>query len=172
MILRITGSLALHQIGIDDAAEMFRVMDSQREHLGRWLPFVPLTRTVGDSRAFIQSVVDGSELGFVMRFAGIYIGTVGFKETAVDNSRTEIGYWMREDYQGRGLMTAAVRELVRFAMEDQGIGEVFIKCAVGNERSRNIPLRLGFTFREVTPRGEYVSDGVFRDVEVYSLKKL
>ena len=72
MILRITGSLALHQIGIDDAAEMFRVMDSQREHLGRWLPFVPLTRTVGDSRAFIQSVVDGSELVFVMRFDGVF----------------------------------------------------------------------------------------------------
>lgn len=171
-ILQITNSLTLQQIGLDDAPEMFRVIDSQREHLGRWLPFVPLQRTVDDSRAFIQSVLDGSELVFAMRYDGIYIGTVGFKETALDNSHTEIGYWMHGDYQGRGLMTASVQELVRFAMEDQGIGEVFIKCAVGNERSRNIPLRLGFTFRQIIPNDEFVSEGVFRDVEVYSLRKL
>lgn len=169
--LRITQSLALHQLRAEDAAEIFHTIDSQREHLGRWLPFVASTRSVDDSRAFIGAMADSGELVFTMRFDGILIGLAGFKETSLDGGHTEIGYWMREDYQGRGLMTSAVRELVRFAMEDQGIGEVFIKCAVGNEKSRNIPLRLGFSFRHIEPNGEVVSEGVFRDVEVYSLRK-
>ncbi len=171
-IIRITPSFVLRELQLDDATAIFRALDTQREHFGRWLPFVATTRTVEDSRAFVQEAVEGPELVFSLRVDDVFIGIAGFKETAIDDSRTEIGYWMREDYQGRGLMTAAVRELVRFAMEEQGIGEVFIKCAVGNERSRNIPLRLGFDFREVQPRGEYVAEGVFRAVEVYSLKKI
>lgn len=170
-ILKITPSFVLHEMQLDDTAEIFHTIDSQREHLGRWLPFVATTLTVDDSRAFVQAVVDSPELVFSMRFDGILIGLVGFKETTFDDSRTEIGYWLREDYQGRGLMTSAVRELIRFAMEEQGIHEVFIKCAVGNERSRNIPLRLGFSFRYIEPAAEFVSEGVFRDVEVYSLRR-
>lgn len=170
-ILRITPSLVLRQLEMDDAPAVFHAIDTQREHFRRWLPFVDATRCVEDSKAFVQSVVDGTELIFSLRHDDMFIGIVGFKETAADNSRTEIGYWMREDYQGRGLMTSAVRELVRFAMEEQGIGEVFIKCAVGNEKSRNIPIRLGFSFRHIEPNGEVVSDGVFRDVEVYSLRR-
>ncbi len=170
-ILRITPSFVLCELQLDDAPAIFRALDSQREYLGRWLPFVATTRTVEDSRAFVQEAVGGPELVFSLRMDDLFIGLVGFKETAADYSRTEIGYWIREDYQGRGLMTAAVRELVRFAMEQQGIGEIIIKCAVGNERSRNIPLRLGFMFREIIPRGEYVAEGAFRDVEVYSIRK-
>ncbi len=170
-IFRITPSFVLRELQLDDAPAIFRALDSQREHFGRWLPFVATTRTVDDSRAFVRSAVGGTELIFTLRLDDIFIGIVGFKETTLDESRTEIGYWMREDYQGRGLMTAAVRELVRFAMEEQGIGEIIIKCAVGNERSRNIPLRLGFTFREILPRDEYVAEGVFRNVEVYSFRK-
>lgn len=171
-ILKITPSLVLRELEMDDTPAIFRAIDSQREHLGRWLPFVESTRTIDDSRAYVQSVVDGTELIFSLRLDDILIGIAGFKETDRNENHTEIGYWMREEFQGRGLMTSAVRELVRFAMEDQGIAEVFIKCAVGNERSRNIPLRLGFTFREILPRDEYVAEGVFRDVEVYSLRKL
>ncbi len=170
-ILRITPSYVLRELQLDDAPAIFRALDSQREHFGRWLPFVAKTRTVEDSRAFVQEAVEGPELIFSLRVDDVFIGIAGFKETALDDSRTEIGYWMREDYQGRGLMTAAVGELVRFAIEEQGIGEVIIKCAVGNEKSRNIPLRLGFTFREILPQDEYVADGLFRDVEVYSIRR-
>lgn len=170
-IIRITPSLVLRELQMDDAPAIFRCIDTQREHFGRWLPFVPATRTVDDSRAFVQSVIDGTELVFSLRFDDIFIGVAGFKETDIHGRSTEIGYWMREDYMGRGLMTSAVRELVRFATEEEGIEEVLIKCAVGNEKSRNIPLRLGFTFRETILGGEFVSDGIFRDLEVYSFRK-
>lgn len=170
-ILRITPSLALRELQMDDAPDIFRAIDSQREHFGRWLPFVEATRTVEDSRAFLRTVLDGTELVFSLRLDGVFIGVAGFKGTDIARKRTEIGYWMRSDYTGRGLMTAAVGELARFALEDQGIDEVFIKCAVGNEKSRNIPLRLGFTFRHLEPGGEFVSEGVLRDVEVFSLRR-
>lgn len=170
-IIRVTPSLVLRELQLDDAPAIFRALDSQREHFRRWLPFVDATRTVDDSRAFVQTVVDGTELVFSLRLDDVFIGVAGFKETMPDYSRTEIGYWLREDYTGRGLMTSAVRELIRFATEEQGVGEVFIRCAVGNEKSRNIPLRLGFTLRYIEPAGEMVSEGVFRDIEVYSLRK-
>lgn len=171
-IINISPSLTLRELQAGDHLDIFRAIDSQREYLGRWLPFVEATCTVDDSRAFVERTLRGTEPVFTLRLDDEFIGLAGFKETASDGSSTEIGYWMRREHQGRGFMTAAVRELVRFALEESGIGErggkISIKCAVGNERSRAIPLRLGFAFSHIEPCGEIVSEGVFRDVEVFS----
>ena len=170
-ILRITESLLLRQLQDVDAVEIFSALDSQREYFRQWLPFVDYTRSVEDSRIFVRSVTEGSELVFSIRLNGVFIGLIGFKETDIHGRHTEIGYWLKEEFQGHGYMTAATDRLVRFAMDEQGIGEVFIKCAVGNGRSRRIPLRLGFEFRHIERNGEQLSDGSFRDVEVFSVRR-
>ncbi len=43
--IQVTGQLSLHQIALSDAEEIFQVIDSQREYLGRWLPFVGATHS-------------------------------------------------------------------------------------------------------------------------------
>ena len=83
----------------------------------------------------------------------------------------EIGYWLRSEYQGRGLMTAAVEALCRTAFGQMGMENVEIKCAAGNLRSNRIPLRLGFRLDRIEVRGEQLADGEFTDLNVYRLPR-
>ncbi len=94
---------------------------------------------------------------------------MGFKDTDRANRKTEIGYWLGEAYQGRGIMTRSVEALCGVAFGVLGLNRVQIQCAVGNSRSSAIPRRLGFTLEGIARAGELQADGRFSDIEVYSL---
>ena len=165
----------LRELEIADAPDMFNLINSQRNYLGRWLPFVENTRDENDSRSFIQSVInapaDRREHIFAIISEGAFAGIIGFKGTDRDNKKTEIGYWLGEDFQGRGIMTLAVEALCHMAFNSMGMNQIQILCAVGNTRSSNIPRRLGFVFEGVEREGELLTSGKFTDVEVFSILK-
>ena len=105
----------LRELEIADAPDMFNLINSQRNYLGRWLPFVENTRDENDSRSFIQSVInaptDRKEHIFAIISEGTFAGIIGFKGTDHDNKKTEIGYWLGEDFQGRGAATALCNKM-------------------------------------------------------------
>jgi len=142
----------------DDAPALFKAVDSGREYLRRWLPWVDATTTAEYTRNFLRGAIAGAierkSLILVIEHDGEPCGTAGFNWIDPVNGGCEIGYWLREDRQGRGIMTACCRALVRHAFDDLGLNQVRIGVAVENARSRRIPERLGFHL-----------DGVIREAE-------
>jgi len=106
MTVTVNTSIKLKQLELSDAPDIFRIIDSQREYMGKWLPFVAYTKEVTDTRLFIISTLDtpekSRELTFVIHFDGKFVGLIGFKDTDKANKKTEIGYWLSEEYQKRG----------------------------------------------------------------------
>lgn len=170
-ILHITPYLQLHPARMLDAREMFSLIDKNRTYLRRWLPFIDVTTAVADSEAYLSSVEEQAERNpvFVIRFYGKLVGLVGFKDTDYDNLRTEIGYWLAENFQHKGIMTSCVRTLVDFAFNDMGMHRIQIRVAEGNTASRRIPLRLGFQKEGVERDGEMLEPGRFVNLETFSL---
>ena len=105
--------IALHELRTADAADIFAAIDGERAYLGRWLPFVQFTRSEEDSLRFVRSVLEAPyrEAVFTIRDGERFIGLIGFKSTDPLARTTEIGYWLREAWQGRGIVTTAVRAL-------------------------------------------------------------
>jgi len=175
MTITVSPSIKLKQLELSDAPDIFRIIDSQREYLRKWLPFVDYTKEVTDTRLFIISTLDTpekrSELTFVIHLDGKFVGLIGFKDTDKANKKTEIGYWLSEAYQKRGIVTQSVKRLMELAFEELEINRIQIKCATGNIPSKSIPQRLGFTLEGIEHDGELLSDGVFTDLEVYSMLK-
>ncbi|NLE31732.1 MAG: GNAT family N-acetyltransferase [Bacteroidales bacterium] len=175
MELKVSDQITLRAVGLDDVEDIFRTIDTQRDYLGEWLPFVTLTQSVDFTRSFIQSILDTPfevrEHTFVVLYEGEFAGLVGFRDTDRANRKTEIGYWLSESYQHKGIVTKAVQTLITFAFEAMSMNRVQIRCAVGNAPSRRIPIRLGFQLEGVERAGELFPDGRFRDLEVYSLLK-
>jgi ribosomal-protein-serine acetyltransferase len=175
MILEIDSEITLRQLERSDAEAIFETIDQQREYLGRWLPFVAYTLDISDSHGFVDSVVnapaDRFEYLFTIRKCGRFVGLIGFKDTDRQNRKTEIGYWLCEQYQKQGIVTRSVERLCDFAFNELGINRIQIKCAVGNSASSNIPKRLGFIFEGIEREGELLSNGFFTDLEVYSKLK-
>jgi ribosomal-protein-serine acetyltransferase len=175
MELKVSDQITLRAVGLDDVEDIFRTIDTQRDYLGEWLPFVTLTQSVDFTRSFIQSILDMPyevrEHTFVVLYEGKFAGLVGFRDTDRVNRKTEIGYWLSEPFQHKGIVTKAVQVLIALAFEELGMNRVQIRCAVGNAPSRRIPIRLGFQLEGVERAGELFPDSRFRDLEVYSLLK-
>ena len=100
--------------------------------------------TAGKAGAGAAMLADPANPVFTLRVRDAFAGLIGFKSADSTTLTIEIGYWLRSEYQGRGLMTAAAEALCRMAFGQMGMENVEIKCAAGNLRSNRIPLRLGF----------------------------
>lgn len=174
MILRIDDSTVLKRLEESDTAYIFTAIDNQREFLGKWLPFVALTKDISVTAKFVDSVInapeDRPEYTFTIWKNGVFAGLIGLKTIDNQNKRTEIGYWLSEEFQKQGIMTRAVSALCEFAFGQLGLNRIQIKCAVGNIPSKNIPQRLGFKFEGIERDGELLDDG-YTDIEVYSKLK-
>lgn len=175
MTLKINSEIELRQLEPTDANDIFNTIDTEREYLGKWLPFMAFTKALSDSEEFVNAAVhaqeDRFEYIFTIRKQGKFIGLIGFKDTDEQNRKTEIGYWLSEKYQKQGIVTKSVEKLCDFAFNEQGLNRIQIKCAVGNTASKNIPKRLGFKLEGIERHGELLSDGIFTDLEVYSRLK-
>lgn len=102
MILNVDKNIVLKQLELTDTPDIFNTIDTQREHLGPWLPFVETTKQLSDTHAFVESVVnspkDRMEYTFTIRVNGRMAGLIGFKATDRANKKTEIGYWLSRDF--------------------------------------------------------------------------
>lgn len=174
-MIRVSDEITLREIDILDSEDVFNTVLNQREYLGKWLPFVQFTKEISDTQEFIKSVTETpeelKEFVFVASYKGRFAGLAGFKSTDRLNKKTEIGYWLSEDFQKKGIMTSSVKAMLKLAFEEFDINRIQIKCAVGNIPSSNIPKRLGFKLEGIEREGELYADGSFADLEVYSLLK-
>ncbi len=56
----------------------------------------------------------------------------------------EIGYWVDEAQQGRGIATRVSAALMEFAFAHPEVERVLIKHKLGNAKSGRVPEKLGF----------------------------
>jgi ribosomal-protein-serine acetyltransferase len=166
------GGARMRPVEDADVAELFRLVDRNRAHLRAWLPWLDATRTESDLRAWATAERAKAEAGRSVQFVivddGRLAGIVGYHEIDREHGQVDLGYWLAEERQGRGLVTRAVAELVRIAFEELGLNRVGIKTATGNVRSRAIPERLGFRHEGVIREGERLYDR-FVDLDAFAL---
>ncbi len=173
MELIVDNKIKLRQLIQEDAADIFAAINSQREYLGKWLPFVEQTKSVFDTQSFVDSIIDlpkdKMEYTFTIRIDGSLAGLIGFKSTDRANRKTEIGYWLSESFQGRGIITKSVKRLCEFAFQELNMNRIQIKCAVGNSASIAVPERLGFMREGIERDGELLTGALFTDLYIFSL---
>ena len=150
--------LKLRMLREEDAEELFHVVDANRQHLRRWLPWLDANTEVEHTRQFISSTLDqhARNQGFVcgVLLSDRIVGVVGYHAINWGNRSVEIGYWLSREAIGNGIMTRCCRVLVDHAFSRLGLNRIAIPAAVGNSGSRAIPERLGFR-----------QEGIIRDAE-------
>jgi len=79
-----------------------------------------------------------------------------------------LGYWLDEEYRGRGYMTEAVEAVKDYVFKQTAFDEVELFVYCGNDTSRNLALHCGFfpdyeRFREevYSPYGKVESEEIF-----------
>ncbi|HET7733261.1 MAG TPA: GNAT family protein [Paludibacter sp.] len=170
--LYVDEDVLLKEIGLEDVEDIFDTIDFEREYLSEWLPFVELTTDISYTRTFIKNYLNSEikDLTFVIHYKNKFVGLVGFKDTDSDNMKTEIGYWLSESYQHKGIITRSCKKLIEYAFDELKMNRIQLKAATGNIKSQAVAERLGFTREGIERQGELHTRG-FVDLVVFGLLK-
>ncbi len=138
------------------AEEIYALIDANRQWLGRWLPFVGITKTTADTRRFLKEqlclLAEEKALTLAIFLNGRPVGMVGLNRVDAQNRVGYIGYWIDERAAGQGVMTRAAGRLVELAFEQFPLDRLEIHCAAGNAASCAVAGKLGFVREAVLRR--------------------
>ena len=170
-MIQVSEEIELYPLSVDDIFKIFNTLNDEREYMREWLPFVDSTREIEDTGNYVNYVLQTADKQFTIYYQGKFVGLIGFKDTDPDNRKLEIGYWLSQYAQGKGIMFKSVSELIKHAFIEMNINRIQIKVAVDNHKSRKIPKKLGFIQEGIERDGELLVDNVFTDIAIYSLLK-
>jgi ribosomal-protein-serine acetyltransferase len=155
-------------------AEVFALVDQDRDYLRQWLPWVDATQEPEDTLSFVRASLEqfASHNGFA---AGIwyrneFCGVIGTHKLDWLNRKGEIGYWLGRSFQGKGIVTASCRAVVTHLLSGMDLNRVSIHCAKENDKSCAVALRLGFA-EEGYERDGQLLQGRFHDLRRFAMLK-
>ncbi|KAB1157780.1 GNAT family N-acetyltransferase [Flavobacterium luteum] len=174
MILKIDNDLRIELINENHISSIFDMVDMNRTHLRQWLPFVDSMQTIAFADNFVKGTmkrnIERSEYAFVIIENEITIGRIGVYKIDTQNKIGEIGYWIVEDAQGKGIVSKSCKAVIDFCFSVLELNRIEIKCGIENLKSRTIPERLNFKHEGIIRQGELLY-GNFIDLNLYSLLK-
>ncbi len=170
--LKIERDLQLKLLERKHAPELFKLVDSNRTHLRRWLPFVDDYRSVSAANQFIRRNRE-SHAGKTRVLMGIWsgeslAGVITYDYIDWSNRAVLIGFWLGKSFEGRGIVTRACSALTDLAINELGMNRVEIFCAYENTRCRSVPERLEFKQEGVSRQRERIREH-FVDTVSYSM---
>lgn len=163
----------LRQWRTDDAADLASTISNKKvqDNLRDGFPD-PYTRA--DAAAFITSVLDapsGSQYVWAIQRDGKAVGSLGLhRMDNIHRLTAELGYYIDEQYWGKGIVAEAVREACDFAFRDTDIVRIFAEPFSRNVASCRVLEKVGFT-HECTLRSNAIKNGEIIDMEMYALVK-
>lgn len=172
--LKINDSLSLKIPSIEDAKDIYTVIDNDRDHLKEWLAWVDSVTSYENTEANIKQRTEDfnskKAASFFVYYKGQWVGSVGFINLDNMNHNGEIGYWLSSKFGGKGLMTECVKACITYGFEQLNLHRILIKCNAGNVKSAAIPQRLGFKL-EGTLREDRLRENSYTDTLVFGLLK-
>ncbi len=171
-VLQAGPGLELRPLRLGDARTLFQLVAANRSRLRLWLPWVDDTHSQTDTRNYLVRIralaCQGLASPYGLWWRDRLVGAVAFNWIDRANGSAGIGYWLAQEAEGHGLMTAAVAALLRHGFGTLKLNRVEIHAAVRNRRSRVIPKRLGFRHEGTLHQAEFLC-GRFVDHAVYGL---
>ncbi len=162
-----TPSALLRDWRPEDAASLVRHADSPRIAATMRDGF-PSPYTLGDAFRFIAAAITtDTDLILAIEVDGEAVGGIGIHPLEDVYRRTaEIGYWLAESCQGRGIATDAVRALVPIAFDQYDIIRLQAGVFSSNVASMQVLERCGFV-REAVHKNAIWKHGRLLDEVVY-----
>ena len=106
---------------------------------------------------------------FAIEVRGEAVGGIGLElGSDVERRSAEIGYWLGEEFWGRGIVTAAVRAVTRYGFDTLDLTRVFAIPFADSFGSRRVLEKCGYV-SEGTMRRSAVKEGVVIDRILYAI---
>jgi ribosomal-protein-alanine N-acetyltransferase len=143
-----TNRLKLHRLGKKDIDNIFAIRSN--EAIAKYLDR-PLYKSIEEAAAFINKInrgIDNNDWiywAITLKQENSFIGTICLWNFSEDKTGTEIGFELLPVWQGKGLMTEAVAEVVKYGFNNLRLK--FIDGEVAPDNARSISLMKKFNFQ-------------------------
>jgi [ribosomal protein S5]-alanine N-acetyltransferase len=168
----------LRSLEAGDLEALYQLRARNREF---FTPFEPVSTDAAWTReamvAEIQRLTQGREAdtlhsyGIFLRETDELIGRVTLSNVsrrAFQNCT--VGYYVGEEHNGKGYMTAALKQVVRIAFEELGLHRVSAGVMTRNERSARVLEKAGFRFEGLALHYLQIH-GVWEDHKLYAVTR-
>lgn len=129
----------------------------------------PHPYTTADARSWVgiaMSILYGQV--FAIEVGGFAVGGIGLRpDEDVNRFNAEIGFWLGEEYWGRGITTEAVAAMTEFGFEENGYNRIYAAVFDGNVAPVRVLEKAGYTL-EGHLRGSAFKNNHFIDQLLYA----
>ena len=156
---------------LSDAKDLAAALSNKKvqDNLRDGLPY-PYTEQDGKDFIFAMLSADGNEtFAFAITVNNIVIGSISiFRQGNIHRQTAELGYYIAEEYWGKGIMTEAVKQICRYVFDKTDIVRIYAEPFANNTASCRVLEKAGFQY-EGTLRKNAVKNGKVLDMKMYSL---
>jgi ribosomal-protein-alanine N-acetyltransferase len=153
---------------LDDAESLARHANNRNVWIALRDLF-PQPYTIEDGRTFLKSVINSEPVTlFCVEANGAAVGGIGIRIGAdVHRQTAELGYWLSQEFWGRGIMTEAVAVFTDFCFENFQLRRVYAEPFANNLASARVLEKAGFAF-EGRLKNNVLKDGKLLDSLLYA----
>ena len=158
---------------LSDARDLATALSNKKiqDNLRDGLPY-PYTEQ--DGKEFISAMLVANEndtFAFAITVNGKVIGSIGaFRQGNIHRQTAELGYYIAEEYWGKGIMTEAVKQLCDYVFSNTDIIRIYAEPFAYNIGSCRVLEKAGFQY-EGTLRSNALKNGNVFDMKMYSKLK-
>ncbi len=166
-----TERLLLRRVAYEDVDEIFALRSDPE--LMKYIP-KPLVQTTDEALAHIAMIdekIDTNEgINWAITIKGHpqLIGIIGHYRIKPEHFISEIGYIILSEYQGKGFITEAIKEVLVYGFEIMKLHSVEAIIDPENLASEKVLLKSGFVMEARLKENEYFN-GKFLDTVIYSI---
>lgn len=159
---------------ISDAKDLAMALSNKKiqDNLRDGLPY-PYTEQ--DGMSYISAMLSADEnetFAFAIIVDGKAVGSIGvFRQGNIHRQTAELGYYIAEEYWGKGIMTEAVIQICEYVFEKSDIIRIYAEPFAYNAASCRVLEKAGFQY-EGTLRSNAVKSGKVIDMKMYALLKI
>lgn len=167
---------ALRPIHQEDAEAFLRLVSGNEHRIRDYLPVTAATVTdlaasekyisekmaLANEREYYCLVIEETGTG---ELVGVYF----IKNLDWDVPKGELGYFVDQHHEGKGIMSQAMTLTIRFCWEVLELNKIFLRTGTHNTGSRRLAEKNGF-LQEGTLRKDFrIADGTLVDLAYYGL---
>ncbi len=160
----------------EDAPALCTLMVSNSERFSRYFPkTLAQNLTVEASNSFIlrkiEEIESNVEFTYALRDYGtkIVAGLLILKNLDWDRKQGELAYCIGSNFERKGWITKAVKEMSNYAFKDLQLKTLQIIVHKSNKASTKVAEKCGFTWQKILEKAHTPPNEAALDMELYEL---
>lgn len=167
-----TEHLLLRKYHLEDVEQLYESFgkDPEMKKYSGWNPYETFEMAQETVQRFMDSYKDEHTYSWVMDVNGddVIAGTIGAYD--YDKNQIEVGFSVAQGWQGRGFATEALKRVLEYLTENEGIDCVTAWCATENTSSRKVLEKAGMKLVCVEKDGLIVGEQIY-DKMIYEYRR-